>query len=212
MLASAASLSAGNASVTAAWPVFDSCSSALFALLLSEFSCSIDCLRHGEHSIAAGASGGVIWRSDVRSCWKHHVCHVNEQEGRSELLLRKRRTDAEPLFKQALFFFLDPRGALRPLTLACSSRTFSTRCRSCSAVSGWRCVTAPSTPTAPRTSTSTARVGRGSCAPRWSSLGSPALVSARSPARLLTLTEARAASISAKKKKNRCWRMKEHWG
>ena len=90
------------------------------------------------------------------------------------------------------------------LVATCSPRTFSTWCRSCSMVSGWSWVTAPLTPsTAPRTSTSTVRVGRGSCAPRLISLGSLAPVSARSPVTLLTLTEARATSISREKSQGR---------
>ena len=95
-------------------------------------------------------------------------------------------------------FFFGPTMSLAAalaLLLACSPWTFSTWCRSCSTVSGCSCATAPSTPsTAPRSSTSTVRVGRG--APRLSSLGSLALASARSPMRPSSWTEARATSIS----------------
>ena len=95
-------------------------------------------------------------------------------------------------------------GSAMSLVATCSPRTFSTWCRSCSMVSGWSWVTAPLTPsTAPRTSTSTVRVGRGSCAPRLISLGSLTPVSARSPVTLLTLTEARATSISRGKSPGR---------
>ena len=83
------------------------------------------------------------------------------------------------LFSWIMSFFFEPRWASRPLTFTCSPWNFSMRCRSCLTVSGWSCAVAPSTPpTAPLTSTSIFRVGRGTCAPRLSSLGSFALVSA----------------------------------